>query len=280
MIFIDFKEPVSEDWIDWKDRCKKATDELIKKFNSGDEIVITKLYKEKKEVFVKNDEFFYGKCAYCESLITNTHPGDVEHFRPKRNVTDLENKPIKKNINGVETLHPGYYWLAYELNNLLPACEDCNRASSGNSEGKKIGKWMKFPVIGEHAWKPGGEKEEKPLLINPVIEDPEEHLEVDALGILHAKQTSVRGQTCIDVFGLNDRPSLVDERRRMYKQVQNEYNLAVLSILTKSSEVQERINNIEEYKIGKRPYTIVARKAITDWKTTEYKAISKLVQNN
>ncbi|MCZ6701778.1 MAG: hypothetical protein O6940_01925 [Ignavibacteria bacterium] len=270
MIFLDFKEPTDKEWIGWRTKCKNATEELLRKAKSGDEIVFTALYKEKKDVFFRHDKYFYGKCAYCESLITSTHPGDVEHFRPKGKVTDLNNQTIKKIKNGVEIIHPGYYWLAYELSNLLPACEDCNRTSSGNSEGQKIGKWMKFPVKGMRAWVPGEEKKEKPLLINPVIEDPGEHLEIDNLGILHPKNNGERGETCIQIFGLNDRPSLVEERKLMYKQVKNDFKLALLSLLFKSEEKQELLDKINAYKMGQRPYSISARKAIEDGKI-EYK---------
>ncbi len=137
MIYVNFKEPNDALWIDWKSRCEKATEELISRAQADDEIVITNLYKETKSYFFKHDDYFFGKCVYCESLITNNHPGDVEHFRPKGRVTDLNNKPVMIKSNGKEVSHPGYYWLAYEISNLMPSCEDCNRPSSGNSQGKK-----------------------------------------------------------------------------------------------------------------------------------------------
>ena len=275
MIRIDFKEPTDEKWKNWKSKCEKATQELIKRAQSGDEIVITDLYKERKDVFTKHNDYFFGKCVYCESLITNTHPGDIEHFRPKGSVTDLNNKPIIINKDdGSEMPHPGYYWLAYEVSNLMPACEDCNRPSSGNSEGKKIGKWMKFPVIGNHACKPGEEDNEEPILINPVVEDPEEHLEIDTIGILHPKANSERGKTCIAVFGLNDRPSLVGERIRTYKDVKDKLLLLILAIGTKSPQVTERFSVIDSYKKGKRPYSMAAKRAINDFaKETNLKSI-------
>ena len=266
MIKINFVEPTDSNWTDWKTRCKTATDKLIKDVNDGKSITITNLYKEKKNVFFKHDDYFYGKCVFCESLITNTHPGDVEHFRPKGKVTDLDNKTIKVTANGSAVDHPGYYWLAYEILNLMPACEDCNRPSSGNSGGKKIGKWMKFPVNGKHAFKPGDEILEDPILINPVVEDPSNHLRIDKLGIIHPVENSVKGRTCIEVFGLNDRSSLVNERKEMYKQVKNEVMLAFTSIIHKSPDSQERLNSIQDHRNGKRPYTLAAKKAIEDEK--------------
>lgn len=276
MIHVNFIEPNDSGWIRWKESCNSATRELINREQRGEDIVITDLYKRYKNVFFKTDENFFGKCVYCESLITNTHPGDIEHFRPKGGVTDIDNKPIKIMKNGIEVTHPGYYWLAYELSNLLPSCEDCNRLSSGNSEGKTIGKGMKFPVNGRYAINPGEEDNEEPLLINPVFEDPEQYLEIDKLGILHSKKPFEQGQTCIDVFGLNDRSTLIDERKRVYEKIRSYFQLAKISFqMGSEEEIQKRIDKIDEHRNGKRPHTIAARKAILDAKDREDSLKSK-----
>ncbi|MGO9960370.1 MAG: HNH endonuclease, partial [Solirubrobacteraceae bacterium] len=70
-------------------------------------------------------ELFDGKCAYCEAKPGHVTVGHVEHYRPKGNVKDDEN-------------HGGYYWLAFEASNLLPACPACNSAH---------GKGDRFPVV-------------------------------------------------------------------------------------------------------------------------------------
>ena len=65
------------------------------------------------------------------------------------------------------------------------------------------------------AQQPGDEVHEEPLLINPLVEDPSEHLDLDPLtGVLSAK--SPRGQACIDMLGLNER-GLPDERREAFQ---------------------------------------------------------------
>lgn len=266
MIKITIREPEDKKWTDWKDRCKKATAQLIDDYNTRRAITITDLYKELKDIFFKHDDYFFGKCVYCESLIPNSNPGDIEHFRPKGKVTDLNDKLVMVSVDGKEVPHPGYYWLAYDVNNLMPSCIDCNRPSSGNSAGKKIGKWMKFPVNGKHAFKPGDELNEEPLLINPIIDNPSEHLEIDSLCLIHKANNSIKGQTTIDVFGLNDRPSLVNERKETYKQVRNEVKLAYISIMMKSPDSQLHLDRIRDYKQGKRPYSLAARKAIEDEK--------------
>ena len=276
MIQITFTEPTDIKWTEWKKKCKKATKKLIKDVEDGKPVKITDLYKEQKRIYFQHDDHFYGKCVYCESLISSNQPGDIEHFRPKGKVTDLDNKEVMIIVDGEEISHPGYYWLAYEWTNLMPACADCNRPSSGNSEGKKIGKWMKFPVEGQYAHQPGDEVNETPLLINPLVEDPSLHLKIDSLGIIDTVQDSTIGKTCLEVFGLNDRTSLVDERKEMYDNVRNEVMLTYISIITKNQDSQKRIEKMKDYKIGKRPYTIAARKAIEDEQADYQKRIADI----
>jgi uncharacterized protein (TIGR02646 family) len=94
----------------------------------------------------------HGKCCYCERMRDTYGEIDVEHFRPKKGIKE-------------EDGHPGYWWLAYKWENLLLACKSCNREKSN-----------RFPLL------PGGKRafaeeddldREKPVLINPVDEDPE-----------------------------------------------------------------------------------------------------------
>src|SRR5690606_19607561 len=64
-----------------------------------------------------------GKCAFCEQHILSISYGDVEHFRPKGG--------YKQNYK--DSLHkPGYYWLAYDWDNLLFCCQKCNQRYKKN----------------------------------------------------------------------------------------------------------------------------------------------------
>lgn len=78
-------------------------------------IYITAAYRE-DDVKVALIDSHYGKCAYCETYILHTSHGDVEHFRPKSKYTD--------DSGGGQQL--GYFWLAYDWNNLFLACPICN----------------------------------------------------------------------------------------------------------------------------------------------------------
>lgn len=263
MTKINFVEPVSEEWLAWKHSCNKATTQLLEQLENGVVPKFNDLYKAQKTVFIDKASNFYGKCAYCESLITNSQPGDVDHYRPKGRVMDENNKPILITTPHGEVPHPGYYWLAYKHFNLLPSCVDCNRPSSGNSGGLRIGKWNQFPVVGLNAFQPGDEVNEEPLIINPVTDEPDNHLEIDELGILHSKDN--KGQKTIDIFGLNLRESLVDERKRTYATTKNLIQLLIIG-LAMDNNVQDQKNELDAYKKGERSYSIAGRKALTDYK--------------
>lgn len=142
---------------------------------------------------------FHGKCAYCESRYVAVQPMDVEHWRPKSI----------------------YYWLAADWDNLLPSCIDCNRRREQLDAiaGKKgsSGKGTEFPVKVEAArWIDHRLKgEELPLLLNPCVDKPEEHLEFFDEAFVRSRGASEKGSQSISVYGLN-RTGLVLERREYF----------------------------------------------------------------
>lgn len=179
------------------------------------------------------DQLFFGKCAYCETRYANQAPVDVEHYRPKGRISG-------------EKDHPGYWWLAMIWDNLLPSCIDCNRRrwqrlpdvpssleqllKSELIQGgmMALGKQDVFPVEGERAVAPHSEIDEKPDLLNPCVDVPDEHLTFyidreNPLGLVLPKITggvpSRRGLTSIHVYGLN-RLALVQERTRVLRTLE------------------------------------------------------------
>lgn len=85
------------------------------------------------------------KCAYCDRVVAlGNQP--VEHFRP---------------VLG------GYFWLAWDWDNLLFACVSCNGPKSNE-----------FPLLDGHPLSVGDGPpgNENPVLINPYDEDPLEHI--------------------------------------------------------------------------------------------------------
>ena len=176
-------------------------------------------FKIYKEEFVKAvmERAFHGKCAYCECQYEALIPVDVEHFRPKGAV--IENGKMTK---------PGYYWLASEWTNLLPSCVRCNRANKYKMPNNKtitMGKKNFFPLEegSPRAKKPGDERKERPLLLNPCKDDPAKHLEFRSNGIVLAAQdgrgkVSKKGEQSITIYALS-RPRLVERRAEAAKLI-------------------------------------------------------------
>jgi uncharacterized protein (TIGR02646 family) len=166
------------------------------------------------------EKTFYKKCAYCESSYRALMPVDVEHYRPKGAVY----------VAGkIET--PGYYWLAADWHNLLPSCIDCNRERRQRrihkSTGEvivKSGKANHFPLANKVPPRRtvGCEAKERPLLLNPCKDDPEQFLEFGNDGIVRPRSGSTRkkarAEASINVLGLQ-RTGLVEEREACAKMV-------------------------------------------------------------
>lgn len=116
-----------------------------------------KRYKMKdiKETLRK---IYNKKCAYCEQSINDTYV-QIEHYRPKSI----------------------YYWLAYSWDNLFLCCEKCNKMKGDKFEIEAEAR-VKFTgddLNDIHNLTPGYSKAEKPLMINPELEDIEDKLIFD-----------------------------------------------------------------------------------------------------
>lgn len=132
----------------------------------------------------------YHKCAYCECYFNGDY-GAVEHYRPKSRYQNAVGDPLQL----------GYWWFAYDWENLLYSCSECNTSY----------KRCLFPLADPRQRDIANKSiaNEQPLLINPVITDPKDHIVFNqdfAIGITD------EGRTTIDVFKLNDRPLLREHR--------------------------------------------------------------------
>ncbi len=137
----------------------------------------------------------HGKCCFCESKILHIAPGDVEHYRPKAGYRQNSEDAMQK---------PGYYWLAYAWDNLLLSCERCNRQYKKNL----------FPLLHPEKRAQCHKDDvciETPLLINPTITDPKNHIGFRD-EIPYPIDNSPYGKTSIAVLGL-DREELNEIRR-------------------------------------------------------------------
>lgn len=144
------------------------------------------------------------KCCFCERKFECKY-STIEHFRPRTKAERAAGSSW------------GYWWLAYELKNLYFCCQICNNLKSNF-----------FPLV------PGSEElvprekpwesrdQEKPLLLDPGFDEPEEHLTFEWLpnqkkiypvavnGSLRGKATAAR---------ILDRDDLQDPAGKTWQKV-------------------------------------------------------------
>lgn len=151
----------------------------------------------------------HNKCAYCEQSANGDY-GCVEHYRPKGGY-------VSSLAKGSHLKRPGYYWLAYDWNNLLFSCSKCNTTYKRNFFALKDE--TKRNIAARDV------SRETPLVINPYTEDPGSHLrfhEFRAVPAIKDGEEDVIGKTTIEVFQLNDRQDLLDRRREKWEQYRME----------------------------------------------------------
>lgn len=253
MIAVPFPEPTDQDWLDWRAKCKSATD-LLLALKETDPIEISDdLYKRQK---AKIWAAFNGKCAYCEVLLIGNQRGDVEHWRPKKAVTDEAGKPVRNPITKRE--HRGYYWLAYDWRNLLPSCVECNQASTA-ANGARLGKRNRFPLEDEQArgYAPGEEINESPLLLHPFLDTPETELVFDKNGVVGG--ATDKGRATIDTLWLN-RDGLQIERKRRWVTVRMMVTRLIQAVVEQDASTQTDMQaQLDEYQLGVAPYSALGR---------------------
>jgi uncharacterized protein (TIGR02646 family) len=176
----------------------------------------------------------HRKCCFCERKSL----GDVEHYRPKSGYQQSADDPLER---------PGYYWLAYDWDNLFLACGPCNQRFKRNQ----------FPLeIPQNRARSHHDKveSEAPLLIHPQKDDPQEHIGFRE-EIAYPIGNSPRGRASIEVLGLNHE-EIVESRRNRFalllglKKLRNalvqEINQQIETSGTASSALAEQLIKIDE----------------------------------
>jgi uncharacterized protein (TIGR02646 family) len=224
-----------------KTKGKEATKELCQLYDKGirDFDFDNNIYghKEVKEALIKAQ---LKKCAFCETKLPRSS-GDVEHFRPKGGYKQENSDKLQKN---------GYYWLAYDWENLFFSCEYCNRIFKRNL----------FPLENPHERAISHKhdvKKEKTLLINPAIEKEIEKIIFFESEYIVAVDDNDKGTQTIDGFGLND-DDLVEDRRKELNKIKIMLNLVKENPPTPFRD--EALNIIESYfKTDCEEYTAMIR---------------------
>ena len=187
---------------------------------------------------------FQNKCAYCETPIPETGPADVDQFRPKARVLGIDGTVDQD----------GYWWLAYEWENLYYTCGNCNRL-----------KGSRFPVSGARATRGTDLNAEQRLLLDPCRDRPDEHLVFSQDGT--AASSTAEGRATIDVLGLN-RVDLVKNRRDILVTLRADYK-GLVGKSAKSGLVSARILTLAD---PAQPYAAARVQLLQTWLKEEKRA--------
>lgn len=193
-------------------------------------------------------EMCNNKCAYCETHLHNGMYGNIETFRPKSGARGFNNE--------YAPLH--YWWLAYDWDNLIISCEICDQKYKRDY----------FPLEDESLRAKIGAKgeeleAEKPLLINPTLDQPQEHFQFENSG--EVKALTARGKATIDILGLN-RMELIERRKRTATELS--FNLEVLKtgnvFNDQASSLTTRITELFSDNTSKE-FVALQRTVFTNW---------------
>ncbi len=184
----------------------------------------------------------FDKCAYCEAKVTHTGYGDVEHFRPKAGWIQTKGDKLNK---------PGYYWLAYEWDNLIFSCQICNQQYKKNL----------FP-LNNPAQRATSHVDsiinEDTFLINPLTTSPEEHLQFHK-HIINGKTDY--GCHTISICGL-DRPELDEDRKNEYEIVAGLIDVILSAEALNDRIVQKAKGNLKKRCKSSAKYSLMVKSAI------------------
>lgn len=239
------------DFSKWKKKTAKASQKAKEAQGKGLKPDFPPFWSELKHYLF---ELFDGKCAYCESKVLHVASGDVEHYRPKRKVEE-------------DPSHPGYYWLAYDIENLFPCCEGCNRARA---------KMNHFPVKGTRAHGPEDNlSRENPQLLNPYKDDPKEHLRFtvvivgkdDCVGVGTVKGITDAGEESRKTYHLN-RHELVEKRKK-------EQEFVMTSFMQCGMDREKRQALIHKLQTGVAEYSAAGYAQFYSWLKRLYDSVEK-----
>lgn len=128
---------------------------------------------------------FRGKCAFCETPLSDTRGASIDRFRPRDGVATTSGKFIAD-----------CYWAqSFVWENLYLSCPYCNRSKAN-----------RFPLEDEsQRAAPDADRtslaQEKPLLLDPCADEPDEHLLFSIDGTVSG--LTARGRATIEILNLN-----------------------------------------------------------------------------
>jgi len=289
--------PDQQFWRDWLVKSNDHTNDAIDAFETwlaGDRALPldvgfkTDVWKELKDWF--RDNTFYRRCAYCERLISG-FTGDAEHYRPKGSlqISQPGGKPIRvtatfahPDTNQTITIpHPGYFWLAYDWRNLVPACKFCNSGRGKNALFDTANDHLLFITLTQaqfdalppeerprpsRRWPGQGiyypspaylDRVETPLFLNPLNpapgRDPHDHIRFKEFGIAFVVNASPIGERTMKVFSLTN-GQLIRDRQEAQERFQQDFLVRMLTYRAGAAVNPGKLL-IDEYRAGKYPFS-------------------------
>jgi hypothetical protein len=226
-------------WDAWKIRALNATKEAIRAWEEDGVNLPRRGFRDQVWADLKQwllSEFFRDKCAYCQVEFTRSFAA-AEHFRPKGQVQilDLNGDPVDVFLPEAPKGHPGYFWLAYSWENLVPACTSCNSGEGKNAifpvDRRHCVLPVKMPAKPDDAdqaayesrTQPGHyylrppeiDELERPLLLNPMFDNPREYIRFKPKGFIYSEYQ--RGKESIKIYRLDE------DKLRGRRQTQEEF---------------------------------------------------------
>jgi hypothetical protein len=205
-------------------------------------------------------------CAYCEARVSNYDP--IDHFRAKNAITGVNNTE-------------GYYWLGCCWSNLLMTCSVCNSSFKRNH----------FPITGHRATLPIFSptnpnafferchirstelQDELPLLLHPVLDNPNAYLVFEENGTVSALDNNSKGMQSIEIYGLSNwtkRELLIQERQKVIENIRKDVFHAILHYVS-DDRLYEDLAYIHLKLIRKiqerLPFSAVRRACLVNFKS-------------
>ncbi|MCF7962632.1 MAG: hypothetical protein K9M08_17980 [Pirellula sp.] len=222
MRFIDFEgrkptdkdihgwEPWTEEaWKKWLADSEEHLREVKRRHESGDIAARNAYIDSKAKHWGKLKKWLFalsnGKCWFTEGRDICSHE-DVEHFRPKKLVLNLDNSE-----------DDGYWWLAFDYKNYR---------ASGNVPNRKKGNW--FPIHEDSRRSKFDKRSEESETI--VLIDPTNPQDVGLIAFneegnaipnpkLIDPWDRLRAEKSIEWLKLNEHDDLPEERRKVWQKI-------------------------------------------------------------
>jgi hypothetical protein len=285
MRFVEFdprkltSDPDKKWWAAWKKKSESATRDAIKAWeedgkNLPRERHRSEVWGELKQWLLEHH--FNKRCAYCQVSLER-HDSDAEHFRPKgrvrvRNADDVLVE-VEVSVGIRSESHPGYFWLAYTWQNLVPCCSECNG-----------GKSDQFPTKSTHICEPQKdktkntdpgmapyrsglqkdhyyllpaelEKAEGELLLNPLFDNPRLSITFRPKGCVAAKDE--RGTETIKVCRL-DTEGLRGRRQKQQENLNRQFSMASGDSITPEEKLEKCRKVLASYLVGNEDFSEAA----------------------